>query len=724
MQVNGNALQIRQTTPQAVIDWRSFSIGTGNRVNVENGSGATLSRVTGSERSLIDGKLNATGSVYLINPQGVVIGSSGSVTTGGRFVASALDIDTDAFMNGKSLVLQGDGRGVVVNLGKISSSGADVFLISREAVVNAGAIDAPRGTAELAVGKEVLLRDSSSGQQVYVQAGSHGNAIDKGTINAAQISLQAADGNVFALAGKHGELRATGSATRDGHVWLVADKGTVSAHDRIEASNADGSGGTVDMQARILNLDYVSVDAAQWTLSAPAFIAGPHNAAIIARNLSRGTSVSVQTTDPHGDVDVLSNLRWSGDASLTLNAARSVTIGPRATIANQGNGNLTLRADAAGNDNGGSVINRGTIDWSKSVGTVSSLYDMNGSYAAGTLRSNPLWEAPHFSGQKAQVTAYRLVNTVDDLISVERNLAGHYALGRDIDASHASSIAPMGLATRTSFTGQFDGQGHTIRGLSVYNEDYGYPLEAYAGLFAVIGQAGVVRNLSIDNASVRTFLAFTGILAGRNDGLVTYVRTAGAISTGDSFSGAAGGLVGLNNGVIERSASSAEILGSGALGGLVSQNTGLILQSSSDASAGGGTHASAGGLAAGNSGTISQSYATGSAGALSAGGLVAYNAGRINESFSTTSVAGAPYIGGIAHTNSGSIADDVFWDRQTSGVAVGVLHGTQIPDANGLTTAQMSVASSFGPNWNFATNGVWGIPARATHPVLRWQLER
>jgi hypothetical protein len=87
-------------------------------------------------------------------------------------------------------------------------------------------------------------------------------------------------------------------------------------------------------------------------------------------------------------------------------------------------------------------------------------------------------------------------------------------------------------------------------------------------------------------------------------------------------------------------------------------------------------------------------------------------------------VAGAPYIGGIAHTNSGSIADDVFWDRQTSGVAVGVLHGTQIPDANGLTTAQMSVASSFGPNWNFATNGVWGIPARATHPVLRWQLER
>ena len=60
---------------------------------VNNGAGATLSRVTGIDRSVIDGRLNATGSFYLINPQGVLIGTRGVVTTGGRFVASTLDLE-------------------------------------------------------------------------------------------------------------------------------------------------------------------------------------------------------------------------------------------------------------------------------------------------------------------------------------------------------------------------------------------------------------------------------------------------------------------------------------------------------------------------------------------------------------------------------------------------------------------------------------------------------
>jgi filamentous hemagglutinin family protein len=723
IQAGSTTLDIRQATPRAVIDWRSFSVGEGHRVNVDNGSGATLSRVTGAERSLIVGKLNATGSFYLVNPQGVVIGSSGVVTTGGRFVASALDIDSDAFMKGNALTLQGDACGVVVNLGRISSSGGDVFLISQESVGNAGSIDAPRGTAELAAGKEVLLKDLSIGSQVFVQAGSHGEVIDKGAIRAAQISLQAADGNVFALAGKNGELRATGTATRDGHVWLVAEKGKVSAHGRIGASNADGSGGTVDTNARMLSLDYVAVDAGQWNLRTPAFIAGRHNASMLARNLSNGTSITVDKTDPHGDIEVRSDLRWSGNASLELNAGHSVTIGRQATIANTGSGNLTLRADAAGFDNAGSVINRGTIDWSKSVGIVSTLYDMNGSYAAGTMRSSPAWHGAPFSGLKTQVSAYRVVNSVDDLLNIAHDLGGSYALGKDIDASRPSAIAPLGLATRTSFTGQFDGRGHVISNLSIYNISDGLDDTGYTGLFAVIGKTGVVRDLDIKNGGAGSFVSPTGILAGRNDGLITYVRTSGSISTGDSFSGSAGGLVGINNGIIERSGSTVDVSFSGGLGGLVSQNNGLILQSYADGSSGGGVHASAGGLAAGNSGTIRQSYATGSAGALSAGGLVDYNDGRISESFAAASLGFTPYPGGVVSTNTGSVAGNVFWDRQVAGTAVGVFDGTPVPAANGLSTAQMSVAASFGPAWDFGPNGVWVIPAGATHPILRWQLE-
>lgn len=83
MQPMGNTLEVRQSSPRAVIDWRSFSIGDGNRVDIQNGAGATLGRVSGAQRSVIDGRLDATGSFYLINPQGVLIGRSGVVDTGG-----------------------------------------------------------------------------------------------------------------------------------------------------------------------------------------------------------------------------------------------------------------------------------------------------------------------------------------------------------------------------------------------------------------------------------------------------------------------------------------------------------------------------------------------------------------------------------------------------------------------------------------------------------------
>jgi len=85
----GNGLLITQPgSTRGVIDWNSFSIGKTNSVTFDNGSGATLNRVTGGSPSAIFGRLNATGSVYVINPQGIVVGPSGVIATGGRFVAS------------------------------------------------------------------------------------------------------------------------------------------------------------------------------------------------------------------------------------------------------------------------------------------------------------------------------------------------------------------------------------------------------------------------------------------------------------------------------------------------------------------------------------------------------------------------------------------------------------------------------------------------------------
>ncbi|MFL6684152.1 filamentous hemagglutinin N-terminal domain-containing protein, partial [Paraburkholderia graminis] len=170
---SGNNLIVTQPgSTRGVIDWNSFSIGKGNAVMFQNGSGATLNRVTGGSLSAILGKLSATGDVYLINPQGIVVGPSGVISTGGRFLASTLDVCNCAFMNGGALTFAGDSNASVVNLGKISSTGGDVFLIARNAVVNAGTVEAPNGTAELGVGANVLLQDSSSGKQLFVQTGS------------------------------------------------------------------------------------------------------------------------------------------------------------------------------------------------------------------------------------------------------------------------------------------------------------------------------------------------------------------------------------------------------------------------------------------------------------------------------------------------------------------------------------------------------------------------
>ena len=85
-------LTVSQSSSKAIVDWSSFSIGQGGTVQFDNGSGATLNRVTGTSVSSIDGLLSATGSVYLINPNGVIVGKTGVVNTGGSFVASTLDV--------------------------------------------------------------------------------------------------------------------------------------------------------------------------------------------------------------------------------------------------------------------------------------------------------------------------------------------------------------------------------------------------------------------------------------------------------------------------------------------------------------------------------------------------------------------------------------------------------------------------------------------------------
>ncbi|MGF6962880.1 filamentous hemagglutinin N-terminal domain-containing protein [Paraburkholderia youngii] len=731
---NDAGISITQAGSRGIIEWNSFSIGSCRTVSIDNGTGATLNRVTGNDVSAIYGTLKGTGSIYLINPHGVLIGPGGVVSTGGRFVASTLDVSNDVFLNPPVIggsAYTGGSTADVVNLGKISSSGGDVFLISASKVTNAGTIVAPNGNAELATGRQVRLYDGNY-QQVFVDVGSGGTVTNSGTVRAAIVNVQAADGNIFALAGHSGALRATGTATRDGHVWLVANttvngvlvnSGNVDARGaQISARNADGSGGTVDMSGKDVKLGGANVRAKAWNITTGDFIADVPTANTLGASLNNGTTISVIANGGdgklgatgEGDIAIEASVRWHGASSLTLDAAHSLTIAPRATIANRGAGSLTLSADTYGFDNGGSLTNLGTIDWSRSMGVVSGLYDMNGSYTPGTVRTNASWHPARFSGLVTQFTAYQLVNSMADLSGVNNNLSGNYALGsRGLEFAGGPDFGGIGTAANP-FTGQFDGMGHLPADLHLSTA-------ADTGLFGVIGKGGVVRNFTLADGAATSSGRTVGLLAGVNYGSMVNVGATGTINVTGNTSTVTGGLVGENFGRIERSWAGVTINGADQIGGLVGLNDGRIGQSFAIGRATAGAQSIVGGLVGTNRGAIAQSYADEFlSGGATVGGLVGSNAGFIRESYAASRLtAGAnATTGGIAGTNSGRIAANVFWNRESSGAAAGVGSGTAVANSSGLTDQQLLEPASFGPTWDFSANGTWvaGYPG----PELRW----
>ena len=68
-------------------------------------------------------------------------------------------------------------------------------------------------------------------------------------------------------------------------------------------------------------------------------------------------------------------------------------------------------------------------------------------------------------------TAWMLVNDVQNLQAINTNLIGKYALGKNIDASAATSWKSArfrdGGRRAFAFTGKFDGLEHTINGLTI-----------------------------------------------------------------------------------------------------------------------------------------------------------------------------------------------------------------------------------------------------------------
>ncbi len=232
------------TGDQTIINWDEFSIDSGEttRFIQPNHSSAVLNRVVSGAESHIMGSLFANGKVFLVNPNGILIGPDATIDTHG-FIASTLDVLDSEFMKGRDLRFLGNSEGKVVNLGKIRAWDGDIALIGRF-VENQGLLQAPKGIAALAVGKEVLLKPSDE-ERVFICALSQ-NSSKKGTgifnsgeIEALKVRLLA-DGNPYKLAINHeGKIDATKTEERHGEIYLVAENGTVEVNGEICVAKGD-----------------------------------------------------------------------------------------------------------------------------------------------------------------------------------------------------------------------------------------------------------------------------------------------------------------------------------------------------------------------------------------------------------------------------------------------------------------------------------------------------
>lgn len=94
-------VDVVQTTSRSVINWTSFSIGTGGTVQFTQPAttSAVLNRVTGADPSSILGTLSANGQVFLMNPNGITVGPGGRVEAAGLVLTTASIADGD-FMAG------------------------------------------------------------------------------------------------------------------------------------------------------------------------------------------------------------------------------------------------------------------------------------------------------------------------------------------------------------------------------------------------------------------------------------------------------------------------------------------------------------------------------------------------------------------------------------------------------------------------------------------------
>ena len=301
---NGKTMTVTQQSGKMAVDWTQFNIAKDEAVKfAQPGRDAVaLNRITGGQKSVIDGALSANGNLLLVNPNGVVFSKTATVDVG-SLVASTAQLN-DPFMKsfaGSTANLNltiGEGNtSAILNEGTITAQGGLVALHAAP-VENTGTISNPGGTVALAAAKQLTLSPDSDGKLNYAVDGelARAKALNSGRIQAdggyvvmtaksaqdllgtvvnntgtleAKTLRKDEKGQILLDGGKSGQVEVSGtldaSGTEEGQsagsIKVIGQK-TIVHDDTNLIAQGDVDGGKIETSGDVLTLgDGLTIDA-------------------------------------------------------------------------------------------------------------------------------------------------------------------------------------------------------------------------------------------------------------------------------------------------------------------------------------------------------------------------------------------------------------------------------------------------------------------------------
>ena len=247
--INGigtHQVTITQASQQAIINWQSFNIAPNEVTHFiqPNVQAIALNRIFDQNPSQILGRLEANGTVILLNRNGIMFGPNAQVDVGG-LIASTHHLSDANFLAGNYLFQGSSVEGLVKNAGAIRGSHDGVYLLAAN-VENSGLIESPGGNVVLAAGRTAYLSNRPDGRGFLAEITAPlGRAVNFKDI--------LADGGQVTLAGRvvsqEGLIQANSVRQTSGKIELLASEAvTLKDGSRTIARGGDSglsSGGTV-----------------------------------------------------------------------------------------------------------------------------------------------------------------------------------------------------------------------------------------------------------------------------------------------------------------------------------------------------------------------------------------------------------------------------------------------------------------------------------------------